>query len=260
MDTSLLKYILFVQNITCVFRNIYSFKIYIRVLIYTWITTEIAFVSWNIIHNAFVVNHQNVLIAQMIYYYLVTGFSVVIIIAPLCHSKNFYYVMKNVSVFRSIFSDEIYFQTLLKAQDNIKKIICLYGFSKLVLFIHFRIAYHEYRIDDVLNHINLVVCESRFVFEFFAIYAILNLISKQINSIIRSIDSELSIINSENKIVVPTLEDCLKKLCLWTDAYNNIISSAKICNKMFSAEVGNFHRSVILYIYKSVLSHIAKFT
>ncbi|XP_075973570.1 uncharacterized protein LOC142974884 [Anticarsia gemmatalis] len=247
MNLTPIKYLLYLQNFTCVFRNFRSYKLCGRVLISIWATLDTISILCNMVISA-ISDDLLELKAQTIYFFSVTGFSVALIILALYHSKTFHHLLRNFDTYHSLFADSIYSDNLLKAQKTITTFVVLFCSTKIAAYVY---AQREMNQNVMMPErkfatfymFNVIVCDYRYLFEFFLLHGILYVIAEQVNVITRSIDNELLRTSTKehndgvNETVVAVREDRQKKFEMWITAYKNISYNSKLCNYIFSTQL-----------------------
>ena len=244
MNLTPLKYLLFIENMTTVFRNYLCLKRRIRIFASLWVVFE----TFNIILGAVVniISEGHFLVqAQRIYFFLSTSFSIYVMLASVYYSKRFYSLLTNFDAYHKIFECAAYTHRMLRAQKVLTSAIVSYcGFLSFT-FTYTRVASSasnmgmaRYVIFQYIDSMS----DFRYVFQYFIMYCILFVVSEQLKTVTRSIDEELSairenranVVHAENLRIVAVNHDKLNK---WVTAYENINGSSNLFNSMFSIQV-----------------------
>ncbi|XP_072931766.1 uncharacterized protein [Epargyreus clarus] len=93
---------------------------------------------------------------------------------------------------------------------------------------------------DIIFQINLILCDFRFVFEYFATSCILFVMSEQLESITRSIANEISI--NKSGIDINQFED-------WATVFGNVAKCSKLFNQIFGLQDNYIKHCIITSIF-----------
>lgn len=137
---------------------------------------------------------------------------------------------------------------MLKAQKVLTSLVVTYcGFVSFV-FTYVRVTDSG---DDkrmatyvIFQYIDSM-CDFRYVFQYFVLSCILFVVSEQLTTVIRSIDSEISAIKNRINVIhgndLPIVAVNYDQLNKWVKAYENINDSSNLFNSMFSIQVNNYN-------------------
>lgn len=243
MNLTPLKYLLYLENVTSVFRNYLCLKRPTRIIVLFWVFIEALNISLTAAANfvpALRYRDENV----EAYFFLSAGFSVYLLIASLYNCKRFYMLLLNFDAFYKSFDDGIYYQKMLRAQKvSAFRVVLVFGFI-IVLFTYFRFPIKCGSLGWVVTIISMYCCsmsDVRYILQYFVMHCILFVISEQIKVITRSVDSELSaIIERRRDVEHADLSSAYvnhDKVNKWVKVYKNINESANLFNSMFSNQV-----------------------
>ncbi|CAH1645597.1 unnamed protein product [Spodoptera littoralis] len=239
-----LKYLLLIENITCVFRNYSLLTRCARILAFAWFFLEVLSILTNAMINFALENEMHIK-AQRIYFLTSIGFSLYVMVAAVFYSKKFYGLLLNFDAFYHIFDDRIYNHKLMKAQKIMTITIILFCLIKIVTSTAVRLCNRrstEIMIKVILYNYNFNFSDFRYLFEYFVLYSILFVICEQLRTITRSIDRELSPPREmrENVELAGDLSSVTvshDKINKWVKAYENINDTSNLCNAMFSIQL-----------------------
>lgn len=246
MNLTPLKYLLFIENVTTVFKNYLCLKsIRTRIIIVLWIVFESFNITASVAYN-YACQDEFIIRAQRIYYTTTNIFSIYIMLAALYYSKSFHNLLLNFDVFYKIFNDEIFKQRMIRAQKTLTSMVLLFCSTKIILFAYVRLTNRTPTSGFVLSTLTqyiITMSDFRYIFQYCILHCILFVISEQLKVISRSVDSELSAIR-KNRTNVEHAENLssttnLDKMKLWVTAYENIKGSANLTKTMFSGQVSN---------------------
>lgn len=239
-----LKYLLFIENITCVFRNYSHLTRCARILTFAWFLLEVISILTNALVN-FALEDEIHIRAQRIYFLTSIGFSLYVMVAAVYYSKKFYSLLLNFDAFYNIFDDRIYNQTLLRAQKVLTVTIVSFCLMKIVTSTAVRLSNRrgtENMYKAILYNYNFNFTDFRYLFEYFVLYSILFVICEQLRTITRSIDREMSLSRERRENVehagdLSSATVSHDKINKWVKAYENINDTSNLCNAMFSIQV-----------------------
>lgn len=266
MNLTPLKYLLIIENSTCIFRNYYSFKKCARILIGCWVFIEIFNVALSLV--SYVQHNSDLkLNAQRIYFFSVTGFSIYVILSSVYYAKRFYQLLFNFDAFHNLFDDVFYSRILLKAQKCLTIMVVILCSLKIIVFAYLRMVHIENDMGSIaatLVQYNIIICEFRYIYQYFIVHSILFVISEQLNAITRSIDRDISAVrgaedtvHGDDVISIPVEQDRLKRIDIWMSAYKNVNDSSNLCNAIFSVQVYTSTEImwiISLYVIKYLIS------
>lgn len=244
MNLTPLKYLLFIENITCIFRNYFCLKKYTRILVGCWAFIEVLTVTLNFV-SYMQQDSEFKLNAQRIYFFSVTGFSIYIIVTPLYYAKRFYRLLSNFDAFHNIFADVVYARIMSKAQRRLTVRVVIFSCVQICVFTYMRIADDDIDIATTFVEYNTSVSDFRYIYQYFILNSILFVLSEQLNVITRSIDKDISAVRTaegnieyETEAISMTVnQNRLKKIDKLMNAYENVSDSSNLCNTMFSVQV-----------------------
>ncbi|KAF9806425.1 hypothetical protein SFRURICE_001220 [Spodoptera frugiperda] len=239
-----LKYLLFIENITCVFRNYSHLTRCARILAFAWFLLEVISILTNALVN-FALEDEIHIKAQRIYFLTSIGFSLYVMVAAVYYSKKFYSLLLNFDAFYNIFDDRIYNQTLLRAQKVLTVTIFSFCLMKIVTSTAVRLSNRrgtENMYKAILYNYNFNFTDFRYLFEYFVLYSILFVICEQLRTITRSIDREMSLSRERRENVehagdLSSATVSQDKINKWVKAYENINDTSNLCNAMFSIQL-----------------------
>ena len=243
MNLTPLKYLLFIENITSVFRNYLCFKRRTRIIVLFWVFIEALNISLtaatNFAPDMKIYQNMN----RHAYFYLSAGFSGYLLITSLYYRKRFYMLLLNFEEFYKSFDDGVYYKKMLRAQKVLTCRAVLICGLITVMFTYLRFPKTSGSMGWVIAIMSLY-CNSmsdvRYIFQYFVLHCILFVVSQQLKVIKRSIDSELSTITETQDVEHVELSSVsvnYEKLSQWAKAYENINDSANLCNCIFSVQV-----------------------
>lgn len=245
MNVTPLKYLLFMENVTTVFRNFLSFeKGRTRLVILLWVVFESINITLSAYAN-FASESSFQLRAQRIYFFTSTAFSIYVMIAALYYSKKFYCLLLNFDSFYNIFDDKILNETMMKAQKVLTSMAFSFCGIKISTFAYVRLSHSDDAKDfwvTTITQYSISMSDFRYIFQYFILYSIVFVVSEQLKAMTRSIDGELSEIR-ENRGNVEHANSLSRealnhaKLQKWVQAYENITDTSHLCNVMFSIQV-----------------------
>uniref|UniRef100_A0A2A4K7Z5 Gustatory receptor n=1 Tax=Heliothis virescens TaxID=7102 RepID=A0A2A4K7Z5_HELVI len=266
MNLTPLKYLLYLENLTCVFRNYLCLRKCTRFFAIAWAICEICQIFFNVRYNI-THGHNGQIKAQRIYFFSSTAFSLYVMTASLYYSKRFYKLLSNFDQFYNIFDDVVYNQKMKKTQKFMIWMVVLFCGVKILVFSVYRVKTEELEMELVSNTVSqysVTVNDFRYIFQYFILDCILLIVSEQLRAITRSIDGELSAIMENQKNVghvegLPRVVLNYEKINKWAQAYESINESTHLCNSMFSVQLTIMLLIVTMY-YIILLYSIAIIT
>ncbi|PZC82953.1 hypothetical protein B5X24_HaOG200838 [Helicoverpa armigera] len=239
-----LKYLLIIENLTCVFRNYLCLRKCTRCLVTIWVVFETGHMFFNVYYN--IVHGQNAeLKAQRIYFFSSTAFSIYVMTSSLYFSKRFYKLLSNFDEFYNIFEDDVYNKKMKRAQKvMIWMVVCFIGIKFIVFYI-MQVKTEDLEnglVSNTVSEYSVTVNDFRYIFQYFILDCILLIVAEQLRAISRSIDSELSAMMENQRNVghvegLPRVVLNYEKINKWAQAYESINESTHLCNSMFSVQL-----------------------
>lgn len=244
MNLTPLKYMLYIENVTSVFRNYYCLNKCTRIFVIIWVFMEAFNVTLSAVAN-YEPEEKFQIQSPRTYFLLSTSFSIYLLIASLYYSKTFHRLLLNFDAFYYFCDDGVFYQKMMKAQKVITFRVVSFCCLVLVVYTYFGVPTSAGRMGWVVTIISLYSsskADIRYIFQYFVIHCILFVVSEQLKTITRSIDSELSVIRKNRKNVehagnIPSVAVNYDKLNKWVKAYENVNDSSNLCNSMFSIQV-----------------------
>lgn len=231
MEIKLIEYINIIECILCLHRTISSSNRTIRVLRYLHVFCQLLLMSSDSVlfyFNVIQLDGNNALA-----FFTSTANSFALIILAVYKSKRYVQMLKYFNM------NHINLKPDAQYNKNLATIFkFMFGLSSVTIVL-FVISIFFVRIDSFVEficHGNQIISVLRFVFGFFALVSILNVMSEQLTSIVRSV-KEFEVID---KGVISDVEynEKLKDFEKWYATYSNLKESSKLFNNIYGLQVG----------------------
>lgn len=247
MEIKVLKFIFFVENLLCVFRNVSFVGRITQVFVFLRVFVEISLATFNgILRSCYYKRFE--MKSEMLFFFSSITSSIIIILLSCYHSKNFKQLLTHLNDNHSYFKSNSEYRRKLKNIQYcaiiISSIFFVFG---TVTFIYSDFIHH-YDLPGVnvvliyLLHFNLASCDYRYVFEYIMLGVVLEVMAEQLDCINRSVDDVKANILPE----LAVSQDTLKAFDEWCLTYTNIKEASKMFNNIFGIQVGTLK---IIYSY-----------
>lgn len=250
MEIELIKFVNIIECMLCLHRTISNSTCTLRVLKYLHVSLEHFVIITNVVACYFNVTKYDKIVTMEIL--LSTAHSLAILILAVYKSKKYKQMLEYFNI------NHLHLKADPQYNKNLKNILILDFVLLLATFIlvfgvlgffPFVITGVDLCIDYIL-YVNLLVCAFRFLFEFYVLFSILNVMSEQLGSIIRSVEEFEAVKRGSNPEIVCQVK--LQVFDTWSSTYTNIKESSKLFNNIYGFQVR------INFIYTFLLTFILR--
>nr|WCC57746.1 gustatory receptor 34 [Papilio dardanus] len=253
------KILLVIGNVLFLFRNISFVSKRIRAIMIIAIIVEISISIYNCYIIAYFCLYYH--LSDCVNIYMVFWNSLVLIFFSCYYSEKFKKLLISFNEFNSFFiKDEFYSKKNNNRNPILIIFFILFVITKIVLIFVTRKYYNPLRrkfsvFFAVCLRINTLLNDIRYFYEYFLLYAILGIISDQLDCIIRSVDKEIKYNSSYlEKIQVNHIKLSIKTISYeknvkqWSQIYSGIAESTDKFNDVFGIQMTIMLISAVTYI------------
>lgn len=235
MDIKLIKYVNIFECIFCLHRTMSNTTCPLRVLKYLHACLELVMTMANVVacySNLF--KNDRIVTMEI---FLNCSHSFVLLILAVYKSKKYEQMLEYFNI------NHLHLKADPHYNKNLQNILILASALSLATFLiqigvltnyPLAITLVDFYLDFIL-YMNLLVSGFRFLFEFYVLFSILNLMSEQLASIIRSVE-EFEGVKKGTKLDI-VCKGKLKAFDTWCATYTNVKESSKLFNNVYGLQV-----------------------